>query len=152
MAIAFDSSSTGTKTNNVTSITWGHACTGSNVVLFVSAAAIGTGNAPTVTYNGSSMTQVNTIGSIGAGILRLFYIKIGTGDGASHNVVVSATDGTGSIWGSASSYSGVDQGMVIDANSTNSNTSTSITGTVTTVSDNCWTVAAVQTDASVSTA
>lgn len=55
------------------------------------------------------------------------------------------------LFGSASSYSHVSQGAIISVIATNSNSGTSITGSLTTIIDKCWTVAAVQTDGGAST-
>lgn len=148
MAIAFDASSTGTKATTVASITWNHSCTGVNRILFVSAQALGSGSLSGVTYNNVAMTEATTLGNIGTGILKLFYL-INPASGSNAVVVSSATN---TIWGSASSYTGVDQSSPIDNTATNSNTSTSIATSVTTIANNCWVVGAVETDASASTA
>lgn len=136
MAIAYDSSSYG-EASGVNSVTYSHTCSGSDRLLFVGALSQGSDNLTGITYNGVSMTQVNKQAK-GSDYLYLYYL-IAPATGA-NNVVVSRSGSTGVLWSTSSSYTGARQSSVPDAQATTSNSGTSITGTVTTVSDNCWLV------------
>lgn len=142
MAIAFDAASTGTKNSvTLTALTVSHTCTGSDLILWVGCAAnsgdyISTG---TVTYNGVSMTQAVKQVASGTNYTYLYYL-INPATGA-HNIVITPGTAT-ALELCAASYTGAKQSGQPDNTTSGSNSSTtSITTTLTTVADNCWTVA-----------
>ena len=133
MAIAFDTSNSAAVTD--TSSTIAHTCTGDNLILF---AAGYSDQAPTsVQYNGVDMTQ---IGTAATGVRLYYLINPATGN----NNFVFTAGSSGAIWYATASYTGVKQSGVPDAtNQTTSLPGTSTSLSVTTVADNCWTVAAI---------
>ena len=140
MALAFDATAQGS-TLPGDSITFSHTCTGANRILLVGVATNGdTSDVITgVTYNGVSMTRAATVVG-GAGHRVYLYYLIAPATGA-HDVVVSASDSAHSLRAISASYTGAAQSGQPDASNTNTaNPGTSITTTVTTVADNCWTV------------
>lgn len=139
MAIAIDTSTYLWITNPGTNLTASHTCTGSNLVLFVWFFTNGTNDVTGVTYNGVSMTQIGAIQCPGDRFTYLYYL-INPATGA-NNVSITASTGGWAISGIAISYTGCKQSWVPDASQTNTATAaTSITNTVTTVANNCWTV------------
>lgn len=138
MAIAFDAQSVSAYAPN-TSVTWSHTCTGTDRILIVGVYC-GTANTTTVTYNGVSMTAINSLAMSGAAsgqFIKLFYL-VNPASGA-NNVVVSCS--AGDMYGLATSYTGAKQSAQPDSNNTGGNaTATSLTVSTTTVADNCWLV------------
>ncbi len=142
MAIAFDAASGGA-TNSVTSRTVSHTCTGSDRALVV---AVTGDHEPTdvitgVTYNGVSMTQVAKAAVAGSRYVYLFYLNApATG---THDIVASASSAT-YIGIAAASYTGVSQTGQPEANHVDTAASSAtLTATVTTITDNAWTVLGV---------
>lgn len=136
MAIAFDASATGV-TGSGTSLTFSHTCTGSNLIL-VCYADHGSGvNITGVTYNGTSMTAVDTVLSGDGEKMDSFYL-IAPSTGA-NNVVISAASAT-LIIGASGSYTGAKQSGQPDTHTTDSATGTDdqVDCTVTVVADNSW--------------
>lgn len=131
MAIAFDSSSSGGSASSPA--TFSHTCSGSDRILFVAAAANSGQTVTGVTYNGVSMTQLNSVTD--SATQYLFYlIAPATG---TNNVVVS-TSGSNAT-GSAVSYTGVKQSAFPDAqNTTAGATTTSYAQSLTSITDKCW--------------
>jgi hypothetical protein len=146
MAITFDAATDGGNVNPGTSLTWSHTCTGSLLILFVGFNGDNIGAADditSVTYNGVSMTlaakQINPA-SGGDRDTYLYYL-LGPATGA-HNVVISCTS-SHVLQGGAVSYTGVKQSGQPDATAINFEVTPSaktLTTSVTTVADNCWTV------------
>lgn len=144
MAIAFDSSSNITSdTSNTT--TFSHTCSGSDRILFVTASSLNNGTADAVTgvtYAGVSMTKL--FGPVAVGgvswVTYLYYIVNPTS--GANNVVISRNTSNGEGYGSAVSYTGVDQVSPIDASTTGTGTGSPITTTLSSVTDNCWFVLA----------
>ena len=143
MAIAFDAvTDGGFGTVAGTTKTFAHTCTGSDRILFVATAG-GSGftdDITGVTYNTVAMTLVNKVKIPGDRYIYLWYlIAPATG---SNNVVVTTSTSGGFVGASATSYTGAKQSGQPDANTTNTVTGNSLTGTLTTIADNCWTVLA----------
>ena len=138
MAIALDTS-VGPQNTTGTSITWSHTCTGSNLILFVGVQGDNVSNLVTgATYNSVPLTLVDKVQGTGDRWVYLFYL-INPSTGA-NNVVVSASGST-ALRTTSVSYTGAKQSGQPDAFSTKTETlSVSVTGTVTTVENNCWTV------------
>ena len=138
MAIAFDSSSGGLIGQLATG-TFNHTCTGSNLYLFFRTSTL----TDTVTYNGVAATLLVSYtppayGGNGAPPLRVWGLanpSTGTNTVSAYN-----GDGTNADYVIATSYTGV-ASVQPDAQNTNEtgvNTQVSITGTVTSVTDNSW--------------
>lgn len=114
------------------SITYAFDCTGSNILIV--GLSLGSSNTCSgITYNGISMTQLNTQNIGGSTFMNtyLFYlINPATG---SNNVVVS-TSGTGFHWGYASCFSGVDLSAPFSpaTGTTTNGTNTALTTTMAT--------------------
>jgi hypothetical protein len=143
MAIAFDAATDGGVVT-ATSLTWSHTCTGSNLILLVGfngSSAGGTDDITGVTYNGVSMTLAAKKDPTGGDRILYVYYLIGPATGA-HNVVISASS-SHNLSGGAVSYTGALQSGQPDNTTTNvevSSSSKTLTTSLTTVADNCWTV------------
>jgi hypothetical protein len=127
-------------------LTWSHTCTGSTRILFVGAfGATDSDSITGITYNGVALTKIGSILPVaGSRYITLWYL-VAPATGA-NNIVISVSGGD--CGGVAASYSGPKQTGVPDASATNSQSSgTSLTGTVTTVADNCWLIAAALAEA-----
>ena len=144
MAIALDVASN-SGLHSVSPYTWNHTVTGSQTLLIVGLEVFNNGLQPTtssVTYNGVLMNRVvvqqnsNSTRFSEVSLWFLFAPTTGT------NVVsVTCTNISSSIAG-AVSYTGAQQSNVADAtNKTFGTTNGTKTVTVTTVADNCWTIA-----------
>lgn len=144
-AIAYDTSSaSGLKTTAQTK-TWLHTCTGSDLILFVGFFGKGTDNITGVTYNSVAMTFVNKIQLPSDRYIHLYYLI--APDTGEHSVLVSE-DPVDYLSGFSVSYTGVRQSSQPDDYTTKSQASTaSMTTTVTTVADNCWTILLVKKNA-----
>ncbi len=137
--IAFDAATDGGSSTG-TSKTYSHTCTGSNLILFVGVIGdVTNDNVTGVTYAGTAMTKVNGVLIPGNRYMTLWYLS-NPSTGA-NNVVVSASSSI-LIGSGAVSYTGTDQTQVLDTdiirNTNTVNPGTSITTSVTTVTDNCW--------------
>jgi hypothetical protein len=145
MAIALDNSTDGGFAG-ATSLTYAHTTgSGTNRILFVAIlTAGGIDTVTSVTYAGSSMTLVNKILS-GAGESYLFFLLAPT-TGTNNVVITSSVSIT--IESGCVSYSGAAQVTPEASNTNTGNAVTTLTTTVTTISDNDWTVlsAAANTD------
>ena len=142
MAIVFDAASSNSIINSSsTSITTAHTCTGSNLILFVSIATfdVATGTPVSgITYAGVAMTKIAEVTPQVDDVKTSLWYLIAPATGA-NNIVASFSAQT-YIWTAAASYTGALQSGVPDASSSGVGTGTSISGTVTTIADNCWTV------------
>lgn len=139
MAIAFDAASSAFQTGG-TSLSHSHTCTGSNLILivFVWRVDANTDVITGVTYNSVAMTQIANFTNTTERMYGFYLINPSTG---ANNVVVSSSSST--RWAQlAASYTGVKQSGQPDAYTTKSETSgvTSISNTITTIADNCWSV------------
>lgn len=138
MAIAYDTFTNGNFVSG-TSRTFSHTCTGSDLILFVEAVINTNSDWVTgITYNGVSMTRIQTVSPTVNRRLYLYYL-VGPATGA-NNVVIS-TSSSAAIGGNAASYTGVAQtGTIIDVSTTVTDTSSPIDTTLTTTIDDCWTI------------
>lgn len=133
MAIAYDSIS-GTDVT-ATSATVSHTCTGSNLILFAFVSVDGGATVSTVTYNGVSMSLVNT--QTNGGEIQALYYLAGPATGA-HNIVFTPS-GSANLQIRGISYTGASQTGIPDASLAQANaSSTSLSHTLTSIADNCW--------------
>jgi hypothetical protein len=140
MAIAFDAASSGIKNNSAsTSLTVAHTCSGENRILFVALTTCLNADPCTgITYNGTAMTRIDYIAPYSNGNTELWYLI--NPDSGTHDIVASYSS-RNYVWFTAASYTGALQSGVPDASAKASSPSSyTITGTVTTVADNCWVV------------
>jgi hypothetical protein len=138
MAIAVDATSSGSA--SATSVTVAHTCTGSNRILFVGVwiQDSGTDKISGITYNGVSMTQIGKVINAQVESVYLYYL-VAPASGT-NNIVMSKT-GTDLGYVLGVSYTGAKQSGQPDASITNDATQeTTTTTSVTTVTDNCWTL------------
>lgn len=127
MSIAFDAASSGSYANT----TWTHTCSGANRVLFVLLVSDVSIISATVTYNGVSMTSLDSTGSV-AQLFMLLNPTIGA-----NSIVI--TTGAAHYRGIACSYTGVAQTGQPDSIVSSGiigSTPSSITNTV--IAANCW--------------
>lgn len=138
MAIAFDNAST-QQTTSATSLTYSYTMGSvSNGMLFVGVWNSGPAT-PTVTYGGVAMILVKSVvWFFGGGLNMLFALKA-PASGANNVVVTYGASQL--IISSASSYSGMIQSVTPDATTSTSSSGTTTTLTLTTIADNCWTIA-----------
>jgi len=138
-AIAFDNASSVNAGTGVTSLTYSLTVgSGTNRLLFVGVRILSL-TTPTVTYAGASMTLVaSATFNFGADECYLFALVAPTS--GANNVVVTVST-SASISSAASSYTGALQSVTMDNSTTNNTAGTTATLTLTTVADNCWTVA-----------
>ena len=138
MAIALDNSSEASLSSG-TVLTFSHTVSGDNRILFVSCSQEGGSldSITGITYNGISMTRIGMAVSQANGRAYLYYL-IAPATGA-NDVVVTYSETTNKR-GQAVSYTGVSQSGVPDASDSGNGSGTTITGTITTVLDNCWTI------------
>lgn len=138
MAIAYDSSSGDGK--NISTLTYSHTCSGSDRVLVMGVTfATGLSISGTPTYNGVAMTQIGSvIAASGSVFSNTYFFYLVAPDTGVHDISITASS-SNYIYSSAISYTGVDQTNPIDeSGSFTQSSSTSITKSITTTSDNCW--------------
>ncbi len=147
MNIEFDSTSTSSA--NSSTLTYSHTCTGLNRILFVGTLGATTDLVTGITYNGIEMTLIGKVQTPSDRWQYLYYL-INPATGA-NNIVISSS-GADALVSCSTSYTGAEQFGQPDASTTNTASSaTSITGTITTLVDNCWTVAWLHNDQGVFT-
>lgn len=140
MAIAFDFGSTGTA--SATSVTVAHTVSGSDRILLT---GVTTGDGSSqgddvvtgVTYNGVSMTRINTVVNTGNTSRSYLYYLLAPATGT--NNVVASLSTSRRVRASSASYTGVGNGQP-DASNTATDSSNPYSISVTTVADNCWVV------------
>jgi hypothetical protein len=139
MAIAYDSSASGTSAG--TSTTFAHTCAGSNRILFVEAYSTSGDDVTGITYNGAAMTQVSKVSKSGSSEKLYLYYLLAPATG-SNNVVVSRSGSGGFLHGASASYTGALQSGVPDSFATSApvGNDTSISISTTSILDNCWLV------------
>lgn len=139
MAIAFDTSTYLGITNPWTNLTASHTCTGTDRILFVWFFTNSTDDVTSVTYGWVSMTRIWWVQCPWDRWTYLYYL-LNPSSGA-NNVSITTSTWWWAISWIASSYTGAKQSWVPDASQTNSlSWNTSITNTVTTIANNCWTI------------
>ena len=146
MAIALDNSNSGNNSGmNTTTVSLTVA--GSDRILIVGVAdqSLVAGNVTGVTYNGVSMTQIDTVQTNATDTVVYLYGILAPSTGT-NNIVASRTIASDSFYVFGASYTGVDQGTAIGsltktkgANPTGVS-QTTFTGTLTTPAANCWLV------------
>lgn len=146
MAINYDNSTTSRVAGGSATVTLSHTITGSNTVLFVGIENQNNGGFSTLTYGGVSFAgNLLANGSNSAtsnGYLYYIYAAAGTA-----NIVVTRNTTTAGLYVFGASYTGVNQSMSwtggspTDATTSgNGSGASSFTGTLTTLSDNSWTI------------
>lgn len=143
MAIAFDVASNGRAGPSVTSLTFSHTCTGSNLILVVGTSVSDTTdtNRPVtgITYAGVAMTKIREDDEATADFTSGLWYLINPATGA-NNIVVTTTGSVSRIIAGGISLTGAAQSGQPDAHNGALTTTTSITVDVTTVADNCWVI------------
>lgn len=137
MPIAFDAAN-GAAQASVSSLTFSLTVSGTERIILCGAVIDSGDNITGITYAGDSLTQIAKVQFPNKNAFCYLYYLIAPATGTNNVVISSST--TTVIWGQAASYTGVKQSGQPDANATNTTTTTSITGTVTTVADNCWAI------------
>lgn len=141
MAVTYDNASS-TSGSGVTSLTWSHTCTGSNLGLIVGVSFY-PGNVESVTgvtYNGVAMTTIGSVLSVDQRAHQWRLINPATG---AHNVVVTFSDAVDAVAGAVSA-TGVHQTTMIGTQATASGTAVEPTVDVTSATDElvvdclCW--------------
>lgn len=136
MAIARDANAT-IVSNTGSTPTWSHTCTGANLYLVVGM-QVATGETVSgATYNGVSMTQLNTQAISGATFSNVYLFGLSNPATGAHNVIVTKS-GSSYGYGGSLSYTGV-SGTDGD-NATFNSSSTSNTTSITTTVQNDWLV------------
>lgn len=150
MAIAFDAGA-GSFGTSISSLTYAHTCTGSNLILFVAVTytSLTTGDQVSgVTYvKGATPTAMTLIDKVATytgnpnGIETYLFYMLNPDTGA-NNVVVTASVGGGGIWAASGSYTGAQQSGVPDGTNKSGvdGIATTIAVATTTIADNCWVV------------
>lgn len=138
MAITYNAASSGTVSSSTT-MTIAHTITGPNPILWVGVLDDGgINNVTGITYAGFSLTRLNQVQQAGSGYISLWYILSPTS--GTNNIVYTMSAASNPVSVNAS-YQNVLQSGVPDAQTSQSGTtSTSTTGTLTTIADNCWTI------------
>lgn len=144
--IALDSADSAMSVGASTStLSFSHTTAGTNRILFVfiETTAVTTDVLTTsgaVKYNNENMTRIasTTFSDGGDGMVYLYY-KVAPSTG-SNNITITADASMSLIRATAVSYTGASQTGVPDAQSTNSGSASSGSGTVTVVEDGAWIV------------
>lgn len=138
MAIAYDATA-GATNSGTTSLTYSHTCTGSNLILFVGVADnsnAAAGSTTGVTYNGSAMTLVTSRAASGGKNYLFYLVNPSTG---SNSVVITRSNGTNTLVGLSTSYTGAAQTGQPDSFGTAQGASP-LTASTTVVASGCWLV------------
>lgn len=146
MAITHNTSTTSKVSAGSATVTLSHTISGSNTILFIGIENQNNGGFTTLTYAGNSFasnllaSRSNSTTSNG----YLYYIYAGAGTA---NIVVTRSVTTASLYVFGSSYAGVNQSMSwtggspTDATTSgNGSGASNFTGTLTTLTDNSWTI------------
>lgn len=141
MAIAFDNATSGTAGNN-TSLTFSHTNTAGNL-LVVQAGVPVADTITSVTYNGVSLTKINSAQSPSPdGRFTSLWYLLAPATGA-NNIVISSS-ASDFLFACAATYTGVKQ-QAPEASGTNTaNATNQIIASVTPTSDNSWMFLAVR--------
>lgn len=139
MAIAFDATTSSSRVNATTTLTYAHTCTGSDRFLVVATANNTARTVTSVTYNWVSMTQV--LSPLTNSNWSILYLWILANPASWSNNIVVTTSGNCEIISKCISYTGVNASWQPDSSSSTwPTTTTSFTTSTTTVADNCWCV------------
>jgi hypothetical protein len=140
MAIAYDSSAV-SNMNSVTTNSFSHTCTGSNLILFVGVQfATGTDISGVPTYSGVNMIPVTNYSISGTTFNNVYLYYLTSPTTGSNTVSINNTGVANYIYACSASYTGVAQSSPIDVAASTFNTSTSVTKSVTTTVNNDWLV------------
>jgi len=141
-AIAFDAETQGSA-GGTGALTLSHTITGADPFL-VGVVQTDDVSSFTATWNGTSMTQIESASDGAGNEIYMFYLAApSTG---THDLVYTKT-GSGSARGFALSYTGVDQSTPLDAHTFHSaGTGSTHTSTITVVGANTWLVGGVASD------
>ena len=142
MAIAFDTFTNGGSFVTTTTRTFSHTSSGSDRIAFVFAGVPNPNDIVTgITYAGVAMTKIASIEQPDPGLRWVsFWYIIAPATGA-QDVVITCSSAPDAMDGACCSYTGAKQTGQPDAFATNTSASTtSLTTSVTTVADNCWTI------------
>lgn len=139
MAIAFDTTSNPASTSS-SPFTFSHTCSGTNRLLIVAVEGnVTTDTITGVTYAGVSMTKLDSV-QMPANRWIYIYGLLAPATGA-NNVVITST---GTFIGACSaSYTGVKQSGLPDAITHNTTTGTSLSTSLSSLSDNAWALALI---------
>lgn len=137
MSIAFDAAAS--SSGSGTSLTYSHTCA-SGATLIVGVLAQTGVTVSGVTYNGVSMTSVGANVADGGGYsVTLWYL--GSASSGANNIVITCGTSSAAIFGRSVSYTGCDTSSPLGAsNSGTTSGTTNHTFSVTTGTDNSWTV------------
>lgn len=141
MAIAFDAAggSVGSASGGTATATHTHTMGSvSNGIAFVAIYNQNTGGLSSVTFGGNAMTLIGSKQDSGSNIVYLYAI-LSPSSGA-NTVSVTRSTTTNFMFVMSTSYSGAAQTTTADNTTSGNATATSLTGTLTTVADNCWTI------------
>ena len=152
-SIALDATSNSGQKASVSSYSWSHTCTGSNLLLAFGDSHYNKGSDRTatgVTYNSVALTLIRSDARSGSAGPDTYYwrttiyylVAPATG---SNTVSVTLSGTTDNAVGGVVSYTGVAQSGQPDANNGANGSDTTPTVNVTTIADNCWVFDAVVT-------
>jgi len=147
MAIAFDSSVNVADFGSSSSHSWAHTCASGAILFVITRGGNGEGNRISgVTYGGVAMTNIaSATDPHDSDYVVSLWILANPASG-SNNVTVSMSP-NGTLKAGSASYTGAAHANQPDASNTNTTTGqTSITTSVTTVKDKCWTILACSTN------
>jgi len=140
-AIAHDSSTNSGSKSSVSSFTWSHTCTGSDLTLIVgvSNSDSTTADRPvsSITYNSDALTKIDEIDNSNRAILASLWYRVAPDTGSSYTIEVTLGGTCSYSIGGATSLTGTDANP-IGANNTVSTNGKPATITVTTEVDNSW--------------
>jgi len=147
MALAFDATSNSGSQSGVSSFSWSHTCTGTNLVLIVGVGMEDLTDADrvisSITYNGVSLTKIRSDDDTTNNITTDLWYLINPTTGA-NTILVTMNAGTiSTTLGGAVSFSGADQTSPIEANTGTTGTADPATLSVTTITDNAWVLATI---------
>lgn len=141
MPIAFDAAggSVGSAAPGVATASHTHTMgTVSNGIAFLGVYNQNTGGLSSVTFGGNAMTLIGSRTDSGGNMVYLYVILSPTSGANTVSVTRSTT--TNYMFLLSASYSGAAQTTTADATTSGNATATSLTGTLTTIADNCWTI------------
>lgn len=140
--IAWDAASNSGYQASLSSYSWSHTCTGTNLGLIVNVSIFATGTVSSITYNSVAMKFVR---SDVIGVYRNEIWRLEAPATGSHTVAVTLSASLTSIAG-ADSYTNVNQTDMVEVHTgATGSTSTAPTATVTTVTDNSFVISGLTT-------
>lgn len=151
MAISYNTSTTSRVAGGSATVTLSHTITGSNTILFIGIENQNNGGFSTLTYAGVSFASNLLVSASNSSTSNgyLYYIYAGA---QTANIVVTRNTTTASMYVFGASYAGVNQSMSwtggspTDATTSGNGTGSPLTGTLTTLTDNSWTILVCEMD------